>query len=140
MEQLQAFKGEVFEQGILHESGMVTLMFESGKFIVLASDKIVTDDEIGIAAESPKKEVKQEEKVEKKEEAKPIKKEEAKPAAPPADDYYTWKDLEDMDREQLVELIVDEKLTSIEPDEIKSTSKLRKKVAEEIGVEIPEED
>lgn len=138
MTKLKSFKGEVIDSITVNESGMVIITCESGKFLATPSSIMITDDDLPFVDEvvETKKEEPKKEEV-KKETPKEIKKETPK-VEPPKEEFYTWEDLENMDKEQLIELITDEEL-DVDFEEIKSTTKLRKAVADEIGVTVPED-
>jgi hypothetical protein len=146
MTKFKSFKGEVIDSITDNESGMIIITCESGKFLALSSSFLMVDDDLPFVEEiaEPKKEPKEE--VVKEEVKKEVVKEEVKKETPKAEpkkepvkeEFYTWEDLENMDKENLIELITDEDL-DIDHENIKSTSKLRKAVAEEIGVEVPED-
>jgi len=148
MTKFKSFKGEVIDSITDNESGMIIITCESGKFLAVSNSFVLTDDDLSFVEQvpAPKKEAVKEEP--KKEPVKPEPKEdkvepkaEAKkeePKGPPREEFYTWDDLENMDKEQLIELINDNEL-QVDPDEFKSTSKLRKAVAEEIGVEVTDD-
>lgn len=120
--------------------GYTLILFDDGEiglFKVITPDGLTEDlkEFLNGADDEPEK-TKTSEKKEKKE------KKEEKKTVDEGEDAYTWKDLSEMDHDQLTELCEDNDLDT-DPDDYDADDEdemmeFRKDVAEEVGIEIPE--
>ncbi len=131
-------KGKIIEEVVELPAGATQIIFEDGSFVITAWTPIYSDDLVGIDLVEPEKETEKEtektvEKETEKETEKTVEKETEKEtvAETSGDGPWTAEELDDMDREELIEAIDDEEL-DIDPKDYPKTKKLRAKLIEEL--------
>ena len=133
-------KGRTIEEVIEIGNGYKALYFDNEEVAVVkvVTEHLLKDLEDKVSLGTVDEEEKPKSKAKEKE---PVKAKEKEPEPEPDGEDYTWADLLAMDHAALVELCNENDLgTDPEDYDEEEVDQLRKEIAEEIGVEVPEDE